>query len=63
MTSNLQNSLIYAHQTNIARYHRLLKTVLTDHEREFIERRLGEEKDALVEIARKAVQFDCFDAA
>lgn len=63
MTSNLQNSLIYAHQSNIARYHRLLKTDLTENEREFIARRLVEEEGALVKIARRAVQFDCSDAA
>jgi hypothetical protein len=32
------------HRNNIARYRRLLKTNLTDHERQFIERRLSEEQ-------------------
>ena len=33
-----------AHRDNIARYRGLLKTDLTDHERQFIERRLSEEQ-------------------
>ena len=32
------------HRNNIARYRRLLKTNLTDLERQFIERRLSEEQ-------------------
>jgi hypothetical protein len=32
------------HRSNIARYRRLLETNLTDHERQFIERRLSEEQ-------------------
>jgi hypothetical protein len=35
------------HRNNISRYRRLLKTLLTDFEREFIERRLAEEQSAL----------------
>ena len=33
-----------SHRSNIARYRRLLKTKLTDLERQFIERRLSEEQ-------------------
>ena len=33
-----------SHRNNIARYRRLLKTSLTDLERQFIERRLSEEQ-------------------
>jgi hypothetical protein len=32
------------HRNNIARYRRLLQTHLTDYEREFIERRMAEER-------------------
>jgi hypothetical protein len=63
MTSNLQNSLIYAHRANIDRYRMLLKTYLTGNERQFIERRLGEEEKALMEIAQRAALVDCPNAA
>ena len=36
-----------AHRTNIERYRRLLKTILSDTERQFIERRLQEEAAAV----------------
>jgi hypothetical protein len=39
------------HRNNIARYQRLLKTHLTDLERSFIERRLGEEQASLDVLA------------
>jgi hypothetical protein len=38
---------IRAHRNNIHRYRRLLKTRLSDLERQFIERRLSEEQTAL----------------
>ncbi|WFU77009.1 MULTISPECIES: hypothetical protein [unclassified Bradyrhizobium] len=38
---------IRAHRNNIHRYRRLLKTQLSDIERQFIERRLSEERSAL----------------
>ncbi|RXH37988.1 hypothetical protein [Bradyrhizobium zhanjiangense] len=38
---------IRAHRNNIYRYHRLLKSNLSDVERQFIERRLAEEQTAL----------------
>ena len=44
-------SLMRAHRNNIARYRKLLKTDLTDLERQFIERRLAEEQSAMEEIA------------
>jgi hypothetical protein len=40
-------ALIQARQNNIRRYHKLLKTRLTDLEREYIEWRLSEERSAL----------------
>ncbi|UFX43452.1 hypothetical protein HAP47_0030145 [Bradyrhizobium sp. 41S5] len=36
-----------AHRNNIERYRRLLKTILSDTERQFIERRLQEEAAAV----------------
>jgi hypothetical protein len=38
---------IRAHRNNIHRYRRLLRTKLTDLERQFIERRLAEEQSSL----------------
>jgi hypothetical protein len=35
------------HRNNIRRYSRLLKTQLTDFERQFIEKRLSEERSAM----------------
>ena len=63
MQSDLQEVLIFAHRTNIDRYRRLLKTYLTDNERQFIEQRLGEEKKALTDIAQSATGLDCRIAA
>ncbi len=40
-------AFIQAHRNNIWRYQRLLRTRLTDLERQFIERRLSEEQVAL----------------
>lgn len=49
MDENL--ALLRAHRNNIRRYHRLLKTRLTEVERRFIEKRLSEERSALEKIA------------
>jgi hypothetical protein len=43
-----------AHRNNVYRYRRLLHTTLTEVEREFIERRLGEEQSALRDLAASA---------
>src|SRR4051812_43167143 len=40
------------YRNNIDRYRRLLKTELTELERQFIERRLNEEKTAMESLAR-----------
>lgn len=42
---------IRAHRNNIHRYRRLLRTMLSDLERQFIERRLAEERTALDALA------------
>jgi hypothetical protein len=39
--------LRYSHQENIARYERLLRTQLTDFERNWIRNRIEEEKSAV----------------
>ena len=39
------------HRNNISRYRRLLKTQLTDCERQFIEKRLSEERSAMEQLA------------
>ena len=46
------------HQANIGRYRRILSTPLTDHERQFIERRLAEEEEALRTAAGSGPPFD-----
>jgi hypothetical protein len=47
MTSDARNALIRAHQNNIDRYCRLLATELTDHEREYVHKRIIEERTAM----------------
>ncbi|MDA9418525.1 hypothetical protein XH81_27195 [Bradyrhizobium sp. CCBAU 25360] len=49
---------IRAHRNNLSRYRHLLKTELSDIERQFIERRLAEEQTAL-----EALAADAFPAA
>lgn len=46
---------IRAHRNNLSRYRRLLKTRLSDLERQFIERRLAEEQAALEALAADAL--------
>jgi hypothetical protein len=46
-TSQMEQSFLFAHRSNIERYEKLLKTHLTDQERAFILRRLDEERRAL----------------
>jgi hypothetical protein len=44
-------ALLRTHRNNIGHYHRLLKTELTQFERQFIERRLSEERSAMEKLA------------
>ena len=44
-------ALLRTHRNNISRYRRLLKTKLTEFERQFIERRLSEERSAMERLA------------
>ena len=43
-----------AHDSNISRYRRLLKTNLSDLERQFLDRRLSEERSAVASLADPA---------
>jgi hypothetical protein len=45
--TDLDATLVKAHRGNIERYRRLLRSRLTEVEREFLERRLAEERSAL----------------
>ena len=44
MSREARNALVRAHQQTINRYCRLLATKLTDHERQFIHKRIVEER-------------------
>lgn len=44
-------SLLRTHRNNIARYCWLLQSKLTEHERQFIERRMSEENSAMEKLA------------
>ena len=49
-----QLARLRTHRNNIARYRRLLKTKLTDIERQFIGRRLSEEQSVSERLAESA---------
>ncbi|MDN5004289.1 hypothetical protein ACFQZO_25940 [Bradyrhizobium sp. GCM10027634] len=51
---DLDLARIRTHRNNLSRYRRLLKTKLSDLERQFIERRLAEEQAALEALAADA---------
>ena len=59
-------ALLRTHRNNIMRYRRLLNTKLTECERQFIERRLSEERSAMEKLAastfRPAAKY-CADRA
>ena len=44
---------LFAHRMNIERYEKLLKSYLTDHERAFVQRRLEEERQLLLNLQDK----------
>lgn len=52
MKRDARNALIRAHQNNINRYCRLLATHLTDHEREYVHRRIAEERFELERLLK-----------
>lgn len=63
MKPDMRNTLIVVHKTNIERYRRLLKTHLSVIERAFVERRLDEEEEMILELVQRGARFDCRDAA
>lgn len=52
MNRDARNVLIRAHQNNINRYCRLLATHLTDHERQYVHRRIAEERFELERLLK-----------
>jgi hypothetical protein len=50
-------ALLRAHRNNISHYRRLLKTKLTELERQFIEKRLSEERAAMEDVAASTFPF------
>jgi hypothetical protein len=46
-----------AHRNNIHRYRRLLKTQLTDLERDYIERRISEEQASMEALSQATLPF------
>jgi hypothetical protein len=48
---NEKLALLRTHRNNISRYRRLLRTQLTECERQFIEKRLSEERSAVENLA------------
>ena len=55
MISEVKRNARWAHQANIERYRKILKTRLSETERQFIDRRLTEEQQAL---RQTILQFD-----
>ena len=49
-------ALLRTHRNNISRYRRLLTTKLTEFERQFIERRLSEERSAMEKLAASTLE-------
>jgi len=58
MSADYEAALQFAHRANIARYRKLLTTFLSEHERQFVKRRLAEEEAALQQIAKRIVSVD-----
>ncbi|QOZ35151.1 hypothetical protein [Bradyrhizobium sp. CCBAU 53421] len=51
-----------AYGNNVQRYRRLLKGTLTEHERQFVERRLTEEQLAIQRLMADAIVLDASKA-
>jgi hypothetical protein len=58
MASDLEAKLLWAHQANIERYRKILRTYLPAEERDFVKRRLAEEQAALQQIAGGVATVD-----
>ena len=50
--SDMEATFLFAHQTNIEKYKKILATDLPDHERRFVQRRLAEEQADLQQFTR-----------
>jgi predicted house-cleaning noncanonical NTP pyrophosphatase (MazG superfamily) len=55
---DIASTRLRTHRNNIARYRRLLETKLTELEREYIQKRLSEEKSDLEALGSVASAFD-----
>ena len=51
MTSKFENAFRWAHEANIQRYRKILRTPLTEIERQFVQNRLIEEQRAIEQFA------------
>lgn len=58
MTADLDRAIQAVHRANVDRYRRLLATHLTGHERQFIERRMAEEQEALRKAGQSGPPLD-----
>jgi hypothetical protein len=58
MSADFNDTLRWAHRANIDRYRRILESEITARERAFIERRLAEEEEALLQISRETGRTD-----
>ncbi|HZD89483.1 MAG TPA: hypothetical protein VE224_05250 [Pseudolabrys sp.] len=58
MAADFEQTMQSALRANIARYRRILTTPLTEHERQFILRRLAEEQAALSKTGKTAPLAD-----
>ena len=61
--TDMRTAMIRAHQANIDRYCRLLATQLTQNEREYIHKRIVEERAALERWELKSVEADAVIAS
>jgi hypothetical protein len=52
MTLVCNETLRWAHEANIQRYRKILRTPLTEMERQFVKRRLAEEQQAVEQIGQ-----------
>jgi hypothetical protein len=55
---DFQAAKILGHRRNLDRYHWLLSTELTEHERQYIQRRIAEERAELERLELSAEQQD-----
>lgn len=57
------NMAEFVHRANVAKYQKILTTYLMPHEREFVERRLAEERAALRQLCVAAATDADFELA